>query len=399
MSKKTKSTASRGITHMKDNRYRIRVKAIDGRTGKTKEVIRVVECDGLRQAMARRDEMTLEIRLGGAEKVERIRLGDYATTWFERRAASLKLSTRLRYAELLDTIRLGTDGLVGIGDVYLDAVTPDDIAEWLAKAARRYSGHTCLSLLRLLRTVTKDAQRALRLPYYACDGVKRPKPVKQYTEEEPNALTAAELRALYDEMRRSEPRWFPLFAVIAFTGLRFCEVAALRWGDVDLESGALRIRRAIYRGVVGEPKTNTGRRLVVLPPEVCGILRELGAGKPDAWIFPSAAGTPLSTGILNEPIARALKRVGVKRRLTTHGLRRTFNSLALQVAPAETVRKVIGHADAAMTLHYLHVDTEQRRQLGEGVFGKVREVEGKWKPEVQDVSAENRDDEKPRLLN
>ncbi len=76
-------------------------------------------------------------------------------------------------------------------------------------------------------------------------------------EEEPNAVTAVGLRALYDEMRRSEARWFPLFAVIAFTGLRFCEAAALRWGDVDLSSGALRIRRAIYRGLVGEPKTHT----------------------------------------------------------------------------------------------------------------------------------------------
>ena len=81
---------------------------------------------------------------------------------------------------------------------------------------------------------------------------------------------------------------------------------------------------------------------------------------------------------------RVLGRVKIKRRLTTHGLRRTFNSLALQVAPAETIRKVIGHADSSMTLHYLHVDTEQRRQLGEGVFGKVLdpEVEGKWKIEV-----------------
>ncbi len=397
--RKTKSSASRGITHMKDNRYRIRVRAIDGRTGNTKEVIRVVECDGLRQAMAKRDEMIMAIRQTGAAKPERIRLGDYATKWFERRADSLKLSTRLRYAELLDTIRLGAHGFAGIGDFFLDALTPEDVAAWLEKMAKAYSGHTCLSLLRLLRTVTKDAQRALRLPFYACDGVRRPKPVKQYTEEDPNALTAAELRALYDEMRKSESRWFPLFAVIAFTGLRFCEVAALRWGDIDLSTGALRIRRAIYRGEVGEPKTHAGRRLVVLPPEVCAILRELGPGEADAWVFPSAEGTPLSTGILNKPISRALGRISIKRRLTTHGLRRTFNSLALQVAPAETVRKVIGHADAAMTLHYLHVDTEQRRQLGEGVFGKIREVEGKWKPEVVEAQAGTPAAEKPSMPN
>ena len=124
---------------------------------------------------------------------------------FDRRAADLKLSTRLRYAELLDTIRLGADWLRPVGDYYLDAVTPEDITTWLGEAARKYSGHTCLSLLRLLRTVTKDARRSLRLPFYACDGVRRPKPVKQYTDENPNALTAADLRAVYEEFRASEP--------------------------------------------------------------------------------------------------------------------------------------------------------------------------------------------------
>ena len=202
--RKTKSTASRGITHMGHNRYRIRVKAVDGKTAKPKEVIRVVECNDLRQAIAMREEMTAEIR-SAVPKAERVRLGDYATRWFDRRAADLKLSTRLRYAELLDTIRLGADWLRPVGDYYLDAVTPEDITTWLGEAARKYSGHTCLSLLRLLRTVTKDAQRSLRLPFYACDGVRRPKPVKQYTDENPNALTAADLRAVYEEFRASEP--------------------------------------------------------------------------------------------------------------------------------------------------------------------------------------------------
>jgi hypothetical protein len=48
---------------------------------------------------------------------------------------------------------------------------------------------------------------------------------------------------------------------------------------------------------------------------------------------------------------------------------------------------------------YLHVDTEQRRQLGEGVFGKIREVEEKWNPEVVEVPAENPAAEKTSLVN
>ncbi len=366
---KTKSTRSRGIMHLAHNRYRIRVKAIDPKTGKSKEVARVVECDGPKEAMARRDEIRAEIERGGAVKAERVRVEAFARKWLHEHAG-LRHSTRLRYAEHLDAI------IDGLGDYYLDALTPEDVEQWLAQKAKSgLSGHTCAGMLRVLRTVTKNAQRTLRLPFYPCDGVKAPK-VRKYTFEEPNALTADELRRVYDEMRRSEARWFSLFAVLAFTGMRFCEAAGLRWGDIDMETGAVRIRRTVYRGVVTEDtKTDAGRRLVMLPPEV---LRALGeAGKADAWVFPSDEGTPLSTGILNKPMARAMKRAGIASRATVHGLRRTLNTLALQVAPGELVRKVLGHADTAMTLHYFAPDMEARRQLSASVFGLV---EGKWKP-------------------
>ncbi len=60
----------------------------------------------------------------------------------------------------------------------------------------------------------------------------------------------------------------------------------------------------------------------------------------------------LPTGCLNYPIRRACSLVDIKHRLTAHGLRRTLNTLALQVASAETTRKILGHATSAMTAHY-----------------------------------------------
>jgi hypothetical protein len=74
-------------------------------------------------------------------------------------------------------------------------------------------------------------------------------------------------------------------------------------------------------------------------------------------------------------MGRALKRAGIATHVTVHGLRRTLNTLALQVAPGELVRKILGHADQAMTLHYLAPDIEARRQLSASVFGLV---EGTW---------------------
>jgi hypothetical protein len=67
----------------------------------------------------------------------------------------------------------------------------------------------CVGILRVLRTMTRDAMAELRLERWPVGG---PKAVAQYSDEEPNALTAEELGRLWEAMRTTEPRWFALFA-------------------------------------------------------------------------------------------------------------------------------------------------------------------------------------------
>src|SRR5262249_40014917 len=153
-----------------------------------------------------------------------------------------------------------------------------------------------------------------------------------------------ELRAVLDECRKSEPAWYPMLAVLAFTGLRFAEVAALQHGDLDRVTGVVRVRRGVYRGVVGTPKTERGHRPIVIPAEIVAALPPL-ATDPAAWLFPSTLGKPHATGALGGPLARVLKRLGMEGRATVHGLRRSFNSIALGVAQADLVRKAMGHSD------------------------------------------------------
>ena len=46
--------------------------------------------------------------------------------------------------------------------------------------------------------------------------------------------------------------------------------------------------------------------------------------------------------------------------MSVHGLRRTFNNLARQVAGDIVTRSITGHATAAMTEHYSHVDAREK---------------------------------------
>ena len=356
-----------GIRRVGPNKYRIRVTATCPRTGRRKELDRVVDCGSAQEAL--KAQVMMREELVRSEVSERVRLKEYARRWFERKRPLLKYSTALRYAEHLDQI------MAGLGDVYMDRLTPGMIADFLADKAREYSGWTCVGMLRILRTMTRDAMADLRLEYWPCERVGRPKAVAQYTDEEPNALTAEELGRLWEAMRANEPAWFPLFATMALTGLRFAEASALKWGDIDSGRGTIHVRRNLYRGVEGTPKTAGSRRRLPLLPELAEalrlqrerLLREQNPGLAAGWVFPSAAGTPLSASAMRKPLERGCKAAGIDRRLTPHGLRRTLNSIALQVAPGEVVRKITGHTTADMTAHYFAPDMAAKRSL----LGKV----------------------------
>ena len=86
-----------------------------------------------------------------------------------------------------------------------------------------------------------------------------------------NATQVAQLLAA-----TKDDRLGPLIHVAIATGLRQGELLGLRWEDVDLAQGTLRVRYAMQRidGVPSfiEPKTQRRRRVVALPPSAVAAL-------------------------------------------------------------------------------------------------------------------------------
>ncbi|MDL2345531.1 site-specific integrase, partial [Deinococcus sp. MIMF12] len=73
-------------------------------------------------------------------------------------------------------------------------------------------------------------------------------------------------------------RLHPLFALALHTGMRRGELLALQWGDVDLDAQELAVRHNLVKNsagqdVVGEPKTEAGRRRVALAEDIVALLR------------------------------------------------------------------------------------------------------------------------------
>ncbi len=314
----------------------------------------------------------------------RITVAEYAWRWLARKMPSLKPSTRHHYSNHL---RLICDGL---GHIRMADLAPGDVSDWLGSLPEHLGGWTCNGILRVLRVMTRDARADLRLIHWACDRVSGPRPLSRSSDEEPNALTAEELGRMLVAMKEHEPMWFPLFATMAMTGMRSGEASALQWKDLDFQVGKISVRRNLVRGMIGTPKTLGSIRAIPLVPELAAILhdheRDVRASNPDAeWVFGSGSGRPYHSGTLSEPMRRVAAIVGIKRRITPHGLRRTLNTLALQVAPAETIRLIMGHVTSEMTTHYNAANLDARRDVLTRITARIevpqrREVPP---PEVQ----------------
>lgn len=155
------------------------------------------------------------------------------------------------------------------------------------------------------------------------------------------AEDAALIAALQEQDR-------PLWATAMYAGLRRGELQALRWGDVDLERGVIRVERS-WDPVAGliEPKSRAGRRVV---PVAEVLRRHLKPEAPDALAFGRSPTRPFDATSLGQRADRAWKAAGLDR-ITLHECRHTFASLLIAAgANPKAVQTYMGHASITITL-------------------------------------------------
>ena len=138
----------------------------------------------------------------------------------------------------------------------------------------------------------------------------------------------------------------------------------LKWTDVDLDRGVLKIQRAISRqngNVVEAPlKTKNAYRTLPLSADAISVLKKQKCKVGNSeWVFPSPTGGPMSPDSVLHMLHRVLKRAGLPR-IRFHDLRHTFATMALQNGvDVKTVSSMLGHYSAGFTLDTdAHVTTD-----------------------------------------
>ncbi len=147
--------------------------------------------------------------------------------------------------------------------------------------------------------------------------------------------------------------WRTMILVAWKTGLRQGELLGLRWEDVDLVAGVLRVRQALVRERITTPK-NRKPREVGLSAEVKDALKAHRHLRGDL-VFSQQDGTPWTNNKAWRPLESACKRAGL-RRIGWHVLRHTFAShLVMRGVSLKTVQELLGHASIQMTMRYAHL--------------------------------------------
>jgi integrase len=209
-------------------------------------------------------------------KLGRVTVGEWSQTFAEG-LAHLKASTRERYL-----LGIRAHIVPTFGSVPLSRVAYTDIARWvqaltdqgLAPATVRYA-HRVLALL--LDSAVRDG----RLPGNPALGVRLPRVL----QADKRFLTVEQVNGL---ALHAEP-YGTLIRLLAYTGLRWGEAAALRVRRVDLTRRRIEVAEATAevsgRVVVGTPK-NHQRRTVPVPRFLVDELRRAVEGKgPDDLVF------------------------------------------------------------------------------------------------------------------
>ena len=189
------------------------------------------------------------------------------------------------------------------------------------------------------------------------------------------------------EVIKSDERWYDFFYTELTTGLRRGEICGLRWEDFDEQNCKLKIRRSVGRiknGVlpVGETKTETGMREILLPPSTIELLLKRKENSVGNWIFPNfyRPEEPLNPQSAYTHLKVLLKKAGLPL-IRFHDLRHTFATHAIAGGvDAKTLSGILGHTNASFTLDtYTHVTTDMQKNAAKIVGNFMDDIIGGMK--------------------
>ena len=250
--------------------------------------------------------------------------------------------------------------------------------------------NTIDSIHTVLHQVLEIAVEDDYLRYNPSDNaLKELKKAINFEVEKRRALTVSEQEIFEAFLRKKGQyhRWYPVFTVMLWTGMRVGEITGLRWCDIDLEEGSINVnhtlvyfdKRAEERCTfaINTTKTKAGERSIPMLPKVkeaflmekeyqreCGVKSESVVDGYQDFIFVNRFGNVQHQGTLNKALRRIIRDCNfeildksnqedaiILPKFSNHSLRHTFTTRMCEAGVnIKAMQEILGHADAETTM-------------------------------------------------
>jgi len=206
--------------------------------------------------------------------------------------------------------------------------------------------------------------------------------------DEVRAPSLDEVRTLIATADTFDPSFAAVLRLVAATGMRRGEVCALRWNDVDLSAGTVRISQSVVAAkggaILKSPKTRASIRTVAVDPDTASILRRLQLAQrslamacgltleSESFLFSSEPGglIPPHPDAMSHTFATVRSKAKVAADVHMHSLRH-FHATVLDPVISEAQKQTrLGWSTVKMARHYTDSVPEEDRRAAAHV-GKM----------------------------
>ena len=244
------------------------------------------------------------------------------------------------------------------------ALQGEQLRSFIASEHRR--GLSGVSLQRRLSALRSFFQHLLKhgeLAGNPAQGLRAPKAPRKL----PQVLDADEAAQLVEvptdgALGRRDRAMLELFYS---SGLRLSELCGLRWRELDLADGLVRVN-------------GKGGRMRVVPVgshalSALNEWREESAPALDAPVFPGRGGGPITPRAIQLRVRHLAQQQGIWKRIYPHLLRHSFASHVLESSgDLRGVQELLGHADIATTQIYTHLDFQHLAKVYDAAHPRAK---------------------------
>ena len=307
--------------------------------------------------------------------VKRKSFKEIVNLWKEDKKRFVKQSTFSAYVLLIENHILPYFGEV-------EEIQEEDVQKFvLSKLNEGLSQKTIKDIVIVLKMIIKFA---VKFHYYEYKQIEIKFPTDEL-KKELEVLSVNDHKKILNHIQENFTfKNFGIYMCLT-TGMRIGEICGLKWGDIDLEKGVIKVRRTIqriyivnqsirYTKIISDtPKTKNSIRDIPISSELSKTIKSLKKLVNDNYYVVTNDEKPTEPRTYRNYYKRFMKKLGINE-LKFHGLRHSFATRCIESkCDYKTVSVILGHSNISTTLNlYVHPNLEQKKKCIDQMFRSLK---------------------------